>query len=70
MSIHKLRLTAMSLLLLAAVATGAGWLARSMAMKDDPVKQPAAPHVGAGLTIPPNRPAGGLPSRIRPRRPG
>ena len=43
MLIHKLKLTAISLLLLAAVATGAGWLARSMAMKDDPAQQPAAP---------------------------
>ncbi len=43
MLLHKLKLTAMSLLLLAAVATGAGWLARSMAMKDEPVKEPAAP---------------------------
>src|SRR5207248_2374226 len=31
MLLHKLRLTAMSLLLLAAVTTGAGWLARSTA---------------------------------------
>ncbi len=36
MLIHKLRLTAMSVLLLTAVATGAGWLARSMAMPEDP----------------------------------
>ena len=43
MLIHKLRLTAMTLLLLAAVATGAGWLARSLAMKEEPVKDPAAP---------------------------
>ena len=38
MLLHKLKLTAMSLLLLAAVATGAGWLARSLAMKEEPVK--------------------------------
>ena len=42
MLLHKLKLTAMSLLLLAAVATGAGWLAHSLAMKDEPVKEPAA----------------------------
>ena len=40
MLLHKLKLTAMSLLLLAAVATGAGWLAHSLAMKDEPVKDP------------------------------
>ncbi len=48
MLLHKLRLTAVSLFLLAALATGAGWLARSLAMKDDPVKHPAAPPVGRG----------------------
>jgi hypothetical protein len=42
MLIHKLKLTAMSLLFIAVLATGAGWLARSMAMKEEPVKQPAA----------------------------
>ncbi len=42
MLIHKLKLTAMSLLFIAALATGAGWLARSMAMKEEPVKQPTA----------------------------
>jgi hypothetical protein len=43
MLLHKIRFTAMSLSLLAAVATGAGWLAHSLAMKEDPVKEPAAP---------------------------
>ncbi len=42
MLLHKLKLIAMSLLLMAAVATGAGWLAHSLAMKEDPAKQPAA----------------------------
>ena len=32
----------MSVLLLAAVAAGAGWLARSLAMKDGPVNRPTA----------------------------
>ena len=42
MLLHKLKLTAISLLLMSAVATGAGWLAHSLAMKEDPAKQPAA----------------------------
>ncbi len=42
MLIHKLKLTAMSLFLLAVVATGAGWLGLSLAMKEEPVKEPAA----------------------------
>ena len=62
MLLHKLKLTAMSLLLLAAVATGAGWLARSMAMQEDPVKEPAAPSgesrprspIGPGPTTKPD----------------
>jgi hypothetical protein len=40
MFLHKLKLTAISLLLVATVATGAGWLARSLAMKEDPMKEP------------------------------
>jgi len=43
MLLQKLKLTVMSLLLLAAVATGAGWLTRSMAMKEKPMKEPAVP---------------------------
>ncbi len=42
MLIHKLRLAAISLFVLAAVATGAGWLARSMAIQEDPARDPAA----------------------------
>ena len=38
MLLHKMKLTAMSFLLMAAVATGAGWLAHSLAMKEEPVK--------------------------------
>ena len=41
MFFHTLRLNAISLLLVAAVATGAGWLARSMAMQESPVTEPA-----------------------------
>jgi RNA polymerase sigma factor (sigma-70 family) len=37
---NKLKLTAFSLLLLAAVSTGAGFLTRSLAMKDEPAKTP------------------------------
>ena len=39
---HKLRLTALSLLLLAVVATGAGWLTRPPAMGDEPERGHAA----------------------------
>ena len=41
MLLHKTRLTAMSLLLLAAVATGAGSLTQLLAMKHEPLKTPA-----------------------------
>jgi RNA polymerase sigma factor (sigma-70 family) len=47
MLIHKLKLIAMSLILVAAVATGAGWLARSPANKADPVNEP--PTAAAGI---------------------
>jgi RNA polymerase sigma factor (sigma-70 family) len=40
---HKLRLVVLTALALAAVATGAGWLARALAMKEGPVKEPARP---------------------------
>jgi len=43
MLIHKLRLVAMTVLGLAAIATGAGFVTRSLAMKDDAVKKPIAP---------------------------
>ena len=48
MLFHKLKLIAMSVLLLAAVATGAGWLAYSLAQQEDPVKQPSAPVAKVG----------------------
>ena len=41
MLIHKLKLVALTVLFLGAVATGAGYLTRSLAMKDEPVKTPA-----------------------------
>ncbi len=48
MLVHKLRLVVMTVLALAAVATGTGWLAHSLAMKEQPVPQPAATNVGRG----------------------
>ncbi len=45
MMIHKLKLTVMSLLLLATVATGAGWLAGSLAMAEP--RQAPRPQVAA-----------------------
>jgi len=44
MLIHKLRFTLVPLLLFAAVATGAGYLTRSLASQDDPKRQPGAPR--------------------------
>ena len=41
MLLHKIKLTMTSLLLIGAVATGAGWLAHSVAMNEDPVQVPA-----------------------------
>ena len=41
MLIHKLRFTIVTLLALAAFATGAGFLTHSLAMKDEPKKAPA-----------------------------
>jgi RNA polymerase sigma factor (sigma-70 family) len=46
MLLHKLRLIVLTVMALAAVATGAGWLTRSLAMKEDPAKGPAPAHVG------------------------
>src|SRR5262249_7264687 len=44
MLIHRLRLVAMSALALAAIATGAGYLTRSLAMKqEEPARDPKAP---------------------------
>ena len=43
MLLHKIKLIATSLLLMAAVATGAGWLAHSLAMKDEPRKNLTSP---------------------------
>jgi len=42
MLIHKLRFTIVTLLALAAFATGAGYLTHSLAMKDEPKRTPAA----------------------------
>ena len=42
MFLHKLKLTATSVLLVAMAATGGGWLARSLAIKEHPVKEPSA----------------------------
>ena len=41
MLIHKLKLVAVAVLFLGAVASGAGYLSRSLAVKDEPVKIPA-----------------------------
>jgi RNA polymerase sigma factor (sigma-70 family) len=49
MFFHKLKLVAKSLLLAAAVATGAGWLTNSLSRKEDPVKEPAAPVAKVAL---------------------
>ena len=57
MLIHKLKLVALSVLFLGAVATGAGYLTRSLAMKDEPVKT---------LTGKQSRPAAG-PDRLEQR---
>jgi RNA polymerase sigma factor (sigma-70 family) len=45
MLLNKLKLTAKSLLVLAAVATGAGFVTRSLAMQEPPVKQPTDSQV-------------------------
>jgi hypothetical protein len=57
MLFHKLRLTAMTVLLLGAVATGAGYLTHSLAMKDEPRRTPAGPRAAAAAQ--PERPAAG-----------
>jgi RNA polymerase sigma factor (sigma-70 family) len=44
MLVNKLRLIATTLLLLVAVATGAGYLSRSLASQDEPKRQPDAPR--------------------------
>ena len=44
MLLHKLKFLALTLLLLGAVATGAGYLAHALAMKDEPRKSPAGPQ--------------------------
>ncbi len=44
MLLHKLKLTALTLLFLGSIATGAGYLTHSLAMKDEPLKVPAAPR--------------------------
>jgi RNA polymerase sigma factor (sigma-70 family) len=42
MLIHKLRVTMFSMMVLGAIATGAGYLTQALAMKDEPPKVPAA----------------------------
>ncbi len=44
MFVNKLRLIATTLLFLAAVATGAGYLTHSLASQDEPKRQPDAPR--------------------------
>ncbi len=44
MFVNKLKLIATTLILLAAVATGAGYLTRSLASQDEPKRQPDAPR--------------------------
>jgi protocatechuate 3,4-dioxygenase beta subunit len=57
MLIHKLRFIFVTVLALAAFAAGAGFLTRSMAMKDEPQKSPAASQ--PPLAAKPNGPAPG-----------
>ncbi len=52
MLLHKLRLAAMTVLVLAAVATGTGWLARSLAMKEGPANRPTAQAAPRGADRP------------------
>jgi hypothetical protein len=47
MLIHKLKFLALTLLLLGAVATGAGYLAHALALSDEPRKSPAGPQTPA-----------------------
>ena len=49
MLIHKLRLVVMTVLGLAAIATGAGFVTRSLVMKDDAMKNPTAPAARVAL---------------------
>jgi len=55
MLLSKIKLTALSFLLLASVATGGGWVARSLAMKAEPMQTAAAPaaKVAPPATDPP-----------------
>ena len=65
MLIHKLKLIAVAVLFLGAVATGAGYLTRSLAMKDESVKIPAVQQsrTAAGLDRP-DRGAVQIPGRM------
>jgi RNA polymerase sigma factor (sigma-70 family) len=57
MIFHKLKLAMMSLLLVTAVVTGVGFFARSFAMKQEAIAQPAAARAGdAPLAAEPARP--------------
>jgi RNA polymerase sigma factor (sigma-70 family) len=50
MFVNKLRLVATTMLLLVAVATGAGYLSRSLASQDEPKRPPAAPQPQVAAT--------------------
>ncbi len=57
MLVHKLKLIAVSVVFLGAAATSAGYLTRSLAMKDEPVKTPVGPQPPPAVGT--DRPAGG-----------
>ena len=62
MFVHKLKTAALSLMILAVVATGAGWLARPLVMGDEPrMKSPPPARPSAAATIPSN---GANPARM------
>ncbi len=52
MLLSKIKLTALSLLLLASVATSAGWAARALVSKDEPVSNPPATLVARAADPP------------------
>ncbi len=64
MLLHKLKLAAISLFVLAAVATGAGWLARSMAIQEIP-RGTRRPRVLSARVSRPRPSAGTKVSRTR-----
>ncbi len=69
MLLSKIKLTALSLLVLMSVTTGAGWVASSLAMKEKPMQSPAAPtaKIAPHASDPPQpeaKPDGAAPSRM------